>query len=691
MFHSNPPLASLDALFAPRTIALVGVSDKTGSYGRAMDEMCHNGGFDGRILRVNPRLADSDEGVFASLGDLPVAADHVVLSVATEKVESALDAALEQGARAVTVFAECPDKAMRQRIGNRVNSAGAVLCGPNSMGLHDLVDGLRVTPFPVPLDRNPGGIGLIAQSGSILGALLNNAPQLRFSRAVSTGSETVTTAADYLKWMVSQKETTCIGLFLETVRDPDGFMQGLRTASDRDIPVVVLKVGRSALGARMAMSHTGALVGNDAAFRAMANRYGVHLASTVDEMAAMLAVFSQGRRASAPGIASIHDSGGERELIADLAEAKGLAFAQLGDETLTAMQAVLEQGVKAENPLDAWSTGRNAETSFAGATDAMMADPNVGVGLYVLNWRDDYPLHEIHEQALSTAFMATDKPLFAVSNYALSDHKAVAARLADKGIPLIGGLQNALSAIKALISHRKMVAQTVPASPNSELVAWRSRLARSEWVGEAEGYALFESYGISVPAHGVAHTREEAVKIAEDLGGEVILKTAQQGLAHKSDVGGVRPNLITQGDVTQAYDDMAARLSPDVLIARMLPPGSEWSLGAVVDPHFGPAVRIAPGGVFVELLPEHALLLAPFSAEEARNAILSLRASSTLIGYRGQQPKALGKLADMAAALSLLAWDLRDALSEVEINPVIVGERDAWAADAVVQTRRATD
>ncbi|MFY0312078.1 acetate--CoA ligase family protein [Leisingera sp. D0M16] len=689
MLRSTTPPASLDALFTPRSIALVGVSDKPGSYGQAMDTMCCSGGYAGRIMRVNPRLAQPGAGIYAALADLPEIPDHVVLGVATDRVEAATDEALASGARAITIFAECPDTAMRQRLGEKVRAAGAVLCGPNSMGLHELTGGLRISPFPAPLDRKAGGIGLIAQSGSILGALVNNAPQLRFSQAVSTGSETVTTAADYLGWMAARPETTCIGLFLETVRDPDGFMQALQTASEKDIPVVILKVGRSALGARMAISHTGAMVGDDAVFRAMARRYGAHLAGTVDEMAAMLAVFSQGRRAPASGLASIHDSGGERELIADLAESAGLHFADLSAATRNAMQKVLEPGVAAENPLDAWATGRNAQSSFAGVTRAMMADPEVGVGLYVLNWRDNYELHAMHERALSAAFAGVDKPLFAVSNYALSDHKALAARLASQGIPLIGGLQNALSAVKALVSHQPMAARALPPEPNPAAEGWRDRLSAAEWIGEAEGYALFESYGIAVPRHGLARSREEALAIAQDIAGPVILKTAKPKLSHKSDVGGVRPGLATPEAIAAAYDDMAERLSPDALVAQMLAPGSEWSLGAVNDPHFGPVVRIAPGGLLVDLMPEQALLLAPFTAEEARAAILSLRASITLSGYRGQPPKALDALAQNAAALSRLTWDLRDVLAEAEINPVIVGEAGATAADAVIRTRNA--
>lgn len=680
--------AGLDALFAPQSIALVGVSDRAGSYGKALDDMCSNGGFSGQILRVNPRLASRDDSAaFSDLDELPTRPDHVVLSLATSRVEAAVDKALVAGTRALTIFSECPDTAMRNRIGDRVRAAGAVLCGPNSMGFHNITNGLRVTPFPVPLGLKPGGIGLIAQSGSILGALMNNDRRLRFSQAISTGSETVTTAADYLRWMVEQPETRVIGLFLETVRDPDGFVAAMEAASARDLPVVVMKVGRSALGARMAISHTGALVGNDDVFRALVRRLGGHMAGTLDEMAAMLALFSQGRRACAQGIASIHDSGGERELMADLAEDCGLHYAALASGTTARMQAALEPGIVAENPLDAWGTGYEAENSFASCMAAMMDDDAVGTGLYVLNWRQNYALHEMHTRALTSAFEQTSKPLVAVSNLSKSNDADIAERLADRNLPLICGMQNALKAVEALHRHGPTPEFRPSQAEHPKAAHWRNALLQRDWVGEAEGYALFSDYGIACPPHGLAKSQEEAKDIARRIGGPVILKTAQPGLSHKSDKGGVKSALATPEAIAEAYEDLATRFHGDVLVSKMLAPGAEWSLGAINDSDFGPAVRFSAGGIFVDLLSEDCLLMAPFSKVQACAAIKQLKAAKHLAGYRGGPLLAIEDLAHTAAVLSRMAWDLRDVLAEVEINPVIVSEGAAIAADAVVRVR----
>ncbi len=687
MLRSLPSASRLGALFRPKTVALVGVSDRPKSYGHTLDRISRNAGFSGQIFGVNPRLSGRDAATFATLRDLPAPADHVVISVANDRVEQAVEDALSTGTTALTVFAQCPDTRLRERISDAVNGAEAMLCGPNSMGLHNFHSGLRLTPFDVPLDRKPGGVGLISQSGSVLGALINNGRRLQFSQAISTGSETVTTAADYLAWMLEQPETRCVGMFIESVRAPERFMNAMEQAAERGIPVVINKVGRSELGAELAKSHTGAIVGNDDIFRAAVSRFGGHLVASIDEMAALLAVFSQGRRASASGLASIHDSGGERELIADLAEAEGVEFARLEPKTTARIQAVLEEDIHAQNPLDAWGTGAGAEQTFEQAMVAMLEDPNVGLGLYVLNWRDAYDLHQMHERALIAAASQTTKPLLAVSNFSLSRSDDMADRLGDAGIPVIGGLQNAVLAAKALLNKRPVTPRNLDVATSVHTRKYRTAFRGKGWVSEADGYAFFSDYGICVPQHRVAKNRDDAIQFARHLKQPVICKTATPGIYHKTDVGGIVLNLENATQVGAAYDDLCVRHGPDVLVAEMLPKGSEWSLGAITDPDFGPFVRIAPGGTLVELLQESVLLMAPFTAAEAKAAILSLRASALLTGYRGAPVQDLSALADAAASLSQMAWQLRDCLTEIEINPVIVSEEGATAADAVIHTK----
>ena len=222
-------LQSLDPLLAPQSVALVGASEKTGSYGKALLDMLIGGGFEGAIYPVNSAYAEGPDKYpfYARMADLPAPPDHTVISVGTTHLEDAFADAIRAGTRAATIFADTRDHDQKSRIGDMAREAGIPLIGPNSMGCHNFDLKMRITPFPVPLDHTPGGIAAILQSGSVLGALVNNDRRFRFNTVISSGSETVTTAADYLHWVIDQPTTRVVGMFLEAVRDPDLSCRGL--------------------------------------------------------------------------------------------------------------------------------------------------------------------------------------------------------------------------------------------------------------------------------------------------------------------------------------------------------------------------------------------------------------------------------------------------------------------------------
>lgn len=673
--------ARLDPLLAPRSIALLGASVQPDSFGHALLDMAKSGGFDGPIYPVNPRYAyiEGESDFYGRLADLPRRVDHVVLGVANERVEQCLLDAAEHGAKAVTIFAESKGQPLSGRIRDIAREAGMLVCGPNSMGFHNLDRGLRVSPFPSPKNLIPGGIAAILQSGSVMGALAHNDRRLRFNMLVSPGSEYVTTAADYIDWALDQSTTKVIGLFLETIRDPDLFLMSLERAIRQEVPVVILKVGRTDLSRKMAMSHTGALVGNHDVFEAAMRARGVHLVDTVDELAATLQIFAMGRPAGDGNVASLHDSGGERELLVDTAEVLNVPLAIFAPETVARIEPHLEPGVKAENPLDAWASGKHAEETFLEAARAMMDDPGVSVGLYSLDWRQDYYLHAMHARVLKKAAQETTKPLLAISNYSLTVNHDLACDLADHGIALLEGTFESLKAVRHLLNHRNRV--------NAEPVEWERKTVTGVDVGEAAGLRLLESYGIAVPKHGTAENEDDAVAVATAIGYPVALKTAAPNIHHKTDAGGVLLGIWDEATLRSAYAEMAGRLGPEVILTEMISGDAEWSLGVVNDPDFGPAIMIGPGGIFIELVPERAVLMAPFDQKSARRAILSLRTAKLLTGYRGSKPLALNALADTASKLSMLAHDHRHHIEELDINPVLVSETTAMPVDVLIKPR----
>jgi acetate---CoA ligase (ADP-forming) len=325
-----PAVHQLDPLLRPSSIALLGASARPNSNGLALVEMCRIDGYEGRIYPVNPRYTDiAGLRCYPTLESLPERVDHVVIALANARLESGLDLAITHGAKAATIFGSSQldadtEPRLPERIRRRAEAAGIAICGGNSMGFYNPLIGLRVAGFPSPLGLRRGGIAFISQSGSAFSALAHNDRRLGFSLCVSSGMELTATAADYAEWSLLQPETRVVGLFLEQMREPARFAGVFETASRRDVPVVILKVGRTARSAAMALSHSGALAGSDLAFVAMCRRHDVIVVDDLDEMAATLLFFDQRHRLPAGKLAGIHDSGGEREMTVDMAERLGV-------------------------------------------------------------------------------------------------------------------------------------------------------------------------------------------------------------------------------------------------------------------------------------------------------------------------------------------------------------------------------
>jgi acyl-CoA synthetase (NDP forming) len=688
----------LDPLLRPRSIAFVGASDRPNSTGAAMLAMSRIDGFDGKIYPVNPRLAEIDGApCYPDLAALPEVPDHVVIGIASQFVEAVLDQAIELGIKAATIFASCylegdTSPSLAVRVAKKAAAAGMSLCGANCMGFYTPSAGLRVASAASPQGLQKGGIAWVAQSGSAFGALSHNDRRLGFTLVVSTGMELVTTIVDYMDWALHQPETRVVGLFVETIRDPAGFLRVLSIARQREIPVVVLKVGRTAKSAQMAISHTGAIAGNDAVYEAVFRTYGVHRVDDMDEMAATLALFDAPRRPASGHLGSIHDSGGERELVVDIAEDYGIEFAALQPATCTALAAHLEPGLVAENPLDAYGTHNDLENRYSALIATLVNDPNVSIGLFMSNPRDGYAYAESYSTAVINAAQMTDKPLALASNYSMADDSEIAIRLRQAGVPLLRGTRNALLAVRHVMNdrdyrdrHAKACASKPTRSPvEDQLVTrWRSRLAENGPVAEADGLAMLADFGLVTPEMVRVASLHELETALSDLRFPVVMKTAEDH-AHKSDVGGVMLNINDADEARAAYRDMAARLGPRALIMEMVPSGTELSLGAIYDPGFGPVVIISAGGVMIELLADKGAALAPIDADEAQRLIGELRISALLGGYRGQPAANMQAVVTQIVRFSQMVAALDDAISEIDINPMICGADGAFAVDCLV-------
>ena len=683
----------LTPLLAPRSIALIGASPKAESVGNGMIRGVREGKFSGRFYLVNPNYREIDGlACYPSVAALPEVVDHVVIGVANARIEAQLTEAIQHGARAATIFASCylendRDPPLTKRIAAMARSGGLQLCGGNGMGFYNLEHGLRVCGFPPPPWLDHGGIALISHSGSAYSGLCHTDRRFRYSLAVSAGQELVTTVADYLDFALDMPSTRVVGLFLETVRDPPRFVAALEKATARDIPIVVLKVGRTAASAAFAASHSGALAGNHAAYQALFDRHGVVEVDDLDAFANCLLLFGQPRRAGRGGLATMHDSGGLRELAVDLAVAQHVPFAQIGDETKGKLAARLEYGLEPANPLDAWGTGHDYESIFTDCLQALMDDPDTAIGVLCAETRSGFYLHEGYGRITQAVAAKTRKPVLMSTNLATVGNDDLAVRNTHAGVPVLIGLQPMMTAIHAAFDYRdfrlRAPARSVP-PPAGAKARWTPQLRRGGALDEAESLALCADYGLPVMPHRLVENAAAAEAAAADLGLPVVLKTATPGILHKSDVGGVVLRLADKPAVRAAYDDLARRLGPRVLVMPMAAPGVELAFGAVDDPQFGPVVMSGAGGVLIEILADRRFALPPFDALTARRLLDRLKARPLLDGKRGMPGADIEAVANALAQFSVMVADLAGLFEEIDVNPFLCGPGGCFALDALV-------
>jgi acyl-CoA synthetase (NDP forming) len=686
--------AWLAPLLKPATMAIVGASPKAGTFGFGMVRSAINRGFEGRLYCVNPNYKEI-EGVpcFPTIADLPEPVDHAIFGVANARLEAVFKEAVAHKVKAGTIFSSCyvPDDTepkMLDRLRTLAREANMPICGGNGMGFLNLQDKVDATAW-VPPDWIKGGghMTLITHSGSVFSALSKNDRRLRYNLVVSPGQEISGSMADYMDFALEQPMTRVIGLFLETVRDPARFLAALAKAEARDIPIVALKVGRTEMSARLAASHSGAIVGDHAAYQAVFDRYGVIEVDDLDQMTNTMLLLSQDRRVKKGGLASIHDSGGERELLIDQADAYGVPLADVNEATRDKLAATLEYGLEPVNPVDAWGTGHNYFEIFRDCLTAIAQDPDTAIAAICAETRTGNQLHEDYGGIARHARDHSDVPIIVLNNVGAIGDDDLTVRLTADGIAVLTAMGPGLFAIRSAFWLRDRASQPKHqprAAPAGLRAKWQKRLSEARALDEAEGLALFADYGVPVLPHRIVESAADAVKAAAETGGAVALKTAMPGILHKSDVGGVRLNLTGADAVRAAYDDVAGRLGPRVLVMKMAGKGVELAFGMVEDIHFGPVVMVGAGGILIEFLKDRRVALPSFDTVEARRAIDRLKVRPMLDGVRGAKPSDVAAVAEAFSAFSAMVADLADLIAEIDVNPVIAGPDGCVAIDALV-------
>ena len=385
--------------------------------------------------------------------------------------------------------------------------------------------------YVMPDDLEPGPVTLISHSGSAFAAFAYNDRMLRFNLLVSSGQEFVTSAADYLSYALTLESTRVVGMFLESVRDPAPFRAALAKAAERDVPVAILKVGKDPTARALVTAHSGALAGDDAAYEALFEAYGVMRVSSLDEMADVLELCAPGRRAATGGLASVHDSGGERAHFVDVGAEVGVRFADIGDATKKRLEAVLEEGLPAVNPLDAWGTGNDYEPIYTECIDALMADPDTAATTLCVDLTTEMYPEDGYVRVAKEAWATSAKPFAILSNLASAIEPRDARSMRLAGIPILEGTHSGLSAFRHLFQYRDRLAPpAIAEAPGDEARAqrWAQRLSSGR-LDEVELLALLADYGVPSVEATVVSDAGSAVAAAGRIGGRVARQDGGRG------------------------------------------------------------------------------------------------------------------------------------------------------------------
>jgi acetate---CoA ligase (ADP-forming) len=672
------PPPRLRAMMSARSVAVVGASDRPDSFGwRVATEVLRSPGLE-RVHLVNPgRTSVLGHPCVPTLADVPEPVDLVLLGVPDAALAPVLSTASSRGDAGAVVYG--PAYGIRDEV---VAAAGEMaVIGGGCMGFVDTTTGVRAIGY---LERDPlpeGPVALVTHSGSVFSALLRTRRALGFSVAVSSGQELVTTTSDHLAYALSLPQTRVIGLVLETMRDAGRLAECLADAAARDIPVCALTVGTSARGQSLVDAHSGAIAGSDAGWEALFSAYGVHRCGDLADLTDSLELFAIGRRpmaSSGHGLATAHDSGAERVLVADVADRLGVRLASLAPATVSRLESLLDPGLEPTNPLDVWGSGADTETLFGDCLAALADDPDVGAVALAVDLVEEYDGDESFLVAMEALLDRTDKPVVVLSNLASAVDQSGAARLRSAGIPVLEGTVSGLRALGHLLADPPAVRPPVAVDGARQ----------QRWAGAVDGSweALLADYDIPVVAGGLARSPDEALLLAAQVGWPVVLKTAAPGVHHKTEADGVRLGLADAEAVSAAYDDVAGRLGPEVCLQPQVA-GVEIALGIVADPLLGPLVVVGAGGTLVELVADRAVALPPISSETAQRMIRSLKISALLDGFRGSAPADVSALAHTVVALGQLAVELGDHLAGLDLNPVVVTSSGAVVVDALVLPR----
>ena len=684
----------LDPLLDPESIVIVGATTSGGMGSRVIKNL-QNGGYKGKLYGLHPKNKDAF-GIpcYPDFKSLPEKVEHAIFAVSDERVEGLVDAAIEAGVKAMSMMSmlyldDDRKPYLKDRIQIKLKEADILLCGANGMGFFHIEKGVWVNGHFSRPNHEPGGVCIISQSGSGVAGIIDCEERINLNLSVSSGSELTVGAEDYLDYILHQESTTVVGLFLETIRKPDQMIKSFELANEKRIPIVVLKTGRTERSAELTVSHSGGLAGVDDCYNALFDKYGIQRVADMDELATTLIMFDQPHSLANGNMVSMHDSGGERQLIIDIADQQGVEFAELEEATTQKLEEILDPGLPPVNPLDAWGKGLgDADQIMIDSMIAMLSDSNASMGAIVM---DRGPLGKIFPEYvdyLEQTNQQTGKPVFLVSNRQGTGTDPLVLELSQNGMPVIDGMHSFLAGVRCLHQYRDFLNRKdeINVDLNADkMKKYQGQLEKSDFVSEAYALNMFFDLGLNANESKIIPNEEELVSTAKEMGFPLVLKTAVEDVYHKSELSGVYLNIDTEEKLRSSYKELQEKLPGNALLAKMVQSeGVEMIVGMTTDQQLGPMVTIGFGGYYAEAMNDAITLMPPFSKEMAKNALSKLKMKTLLEGYRGSKPADLDAFAEFASRFSVIAVELSNQVCEIDLNPVILGNDNCIAVDALI-------
>jgi acyl-CoA synthetase (NDP forming) len=690
--------SGLEAIFAPRSIAIIGASQDPTKIGGRPVELLRRFGFPGVIYPVNPRAVEV-QGLpaFSSVAALPEAPDLAIIAVAAEAAPAALDACAAKGVKAAVIFssgfAELGEAglAMQDRLRDTARRSGMRVLGPNCLGAASVAERVIAT-FSVVLEGGlppPGPLGIASQSGNIgsYTALLARERGVGASRFITTGNECDVDIADAIAFLAHDAATRVILCVLETCRDAARLTAALELARAAGKPVIVLKIGASEAGQAAAASHTGALAGSDAVFDAVFRRAGAVRVQSVEQLldlghaAAVLGDrLPKGRRTML-----LTASGGFGVLLADAASNAALSLPAPSAATQRRILDVVPYA-SPRNPVDATAQMSSRPEILEAILAALLEDDSCDA-LLVLMSASLY-LPRLRAIYMPTLRAVREKHPDKVVMLAVHGPPDAVAELTAMGFPVVDGVgasTGTLAGLCDLAAARSLrpPPAALPAAAPLDPIALRT---------EDGAKRLLGAVGVPVLPERVVSNATEAVEAATAMGFPVVLKIVSPDLPHKTEVGGVALNLTGAEAVAEAHDVMLTRVKAaapaariaGVLVSPMMRGGTEMILGSRRDPVFGPVVLVGLGGIFAEVVKDVAIRPAPVDELEALAMLRSLKAFPVIDGARGRPKADLGAAASAIAAVSRFAAQHAAQVAEIDINPLLLRSDGVVALDALI-------